>query len=168
MASLVARLSSHARIPLYRNAYALMLSGSMSSALGVLYWILASRLYPAEVVGTGSSAIAALGFLGGVASLYLDGSLVRFLPRAGAATLRMVVTCYAMTASFAAVVAATFVLGIDVWSPALSFVGSSTTWVAATIVATVLTVIFQIEDGALIGIRRTLWVPLENIAYGIG
>src|SRR3954471_3316732 len=142
MASLVARLSSHARIPLYRNAYALMLSGSMSSALGVVYWVLASRLYPADVVGRSSSAIAALGFLAGVASFYLDGSLVRFLPRAGTASIRLVLTCYAITATLAAIASTVFILGADIWAPGLDFLGSSTVWVLAGIAATVLSVIF--------------------------
>src|SRR4051794_38530785 len=98
MASLAARLKTHADVPLYRNAYALMLSGGGSALLGVVYWILASRYYSPAVVGTGSSAIAALMFLTGLASLYLDGSLIRFVPRAGTRTARLVVVTYAISA----------------------------------------------------------------------
>src|SRR4051794_11545631 len=63
MSSLTGQLRAHARIPLYRNAYALMLSGGASAALGVVYWVLASRFYSPEIVGRSSTAIAALGFL---------------------------------------------------------------------------------------------------------
>ena len=90
MASHRARLLSHVRVPLYRNAYSLMLSGAGNALLGMLFWAIASRAYPADIVGTSSAAVAALMFLTGVGGLYLDGALYRFLPRAGDATGRLI------------------------------------------------------------------------------
>ncbi len=168
VASLGARLRAHTSIPLYRNAYALMLSGGGSAALGVLYWALASRLYPAEVVGTSSSAIALLALLSGLATLYLDGSVVRFLPRAGRRTLRLVAVAYAITLATAVLAGLAFVAGVDAWTPALSFLGSSGWWIAGTIAAIMTSCVFALQDSVLVAMRRTVWVvPVENIAYGV-
>ena len=144
-----------------------MLSGGASSVLGLLYWILASRLYSPSAVGTSSSAIAALMFLTGVATLYLDGSLIRFLPRAGRRTNRLVVGCYALTLAVAAVVALAFVASVDVVAPGLGFVDSSWVWWLACVGAVMAACMFTLQDGVLTGIRRTFWVPIENIAYSV-
>src|SRR5689334_10735068 len=125
MASLVTRFRVHASIPLYRSAYALMISSGAVSVLGVVYWAVATRLFEPEVVGRSSSAIAALTFLAGLASLYLDGSLIRFLPRAGRAAPRIVRSAYLIAVTCSAVVALVFLLGIDVWAPRLGFLASS-------------------------------------------
>ncbi|TMG26246.1 MAG: polysaccharide biosynthesis protein, partial [Chloroflexi bacterium] len=46
----IARLAEHVRTPLYGGAYALILSSVATSALGIVYWTLAARLYdPAQV-----------------------------------------------------------------------------------------------------------------------
>ena len=49
-------LRSHVRVPLYRSAYALTLSALVSAAVGTIFWIIASRLYDAEVVGMSGAA----------------------------------------------------------------------------------------------------------------
>jgi O-antigen/teichoic acid export membrane protein len=77
-------LAAHVANPLYRTGYALTLSSGLTSVLGLAYWLLAARFYPAEVVGMNSAAIAAMTFLSGLAGLSLDGAYVRFVPRLGA------------------------------------------------------------------------------------
>ena len=106
-------------------------------------------------------------FLTGVATLYLDGSLIRFLPRAGRRTNRLVVGCYALTLAVAAVVALAFVASVDVVAPGLGFVDSSWVWWLACVGAVMAACMFTLQDGVLTGIRRTFWVPIENIAYSV-
>ena len=38
-------LSAHLRTPLYRNSYALVANTIVTSGLGVLYWLVAARLF---------------------------------------------------------------------------------------------------------------------------
>jgi O-antigen/teichoic acid export membrane protein len=165
MASRTSRLRLHLRVPLYRSAYALTLSALGSAAVGTLYWALASRLYSAEVVGVSSAAVAALTFLSGVAGLYLDGALFRFLPRAGDMTGRLIRTTFAVTIAAAVIASSVFLIGIDVWTPELSFARSSGWSVLATIGGIVTSCLLILEDGALTGLRRASWVPLKNMAY---
>ena len=59
----LARLTAHLRDPLYRNGYALVLSSAATSVLGILYWVLAARLYSTAVIGVNSALLSALSFL---------------------------------------------------------------------------------------------------------
>jgi O-antigen/teichoic acid export membrane protein len=168
MSGPLARLRAHARVPLYRNAYALMLSGAGSSALGMLFWIVASRSFDPYDVGIGSATISALTFVSAVGGLYLDGVLYRFVPSAGHTTPRLVRVAYAVTAAAAATAAAIFLAGVDVWTPDLEFLASSPWWVAASILGAVVSSVMLIQDGALIGMRRAFWVPVENLGAAVG
>src|SRR6478609_8423970 len=86
----VDKLVTHVRMPLYRNAYALMLSTAATSALGMLYWILAARYYPADVVGLNAAAVSMLTFLAGVAQGPSMSAMLRYIPVAGLDTKRLV------------------------------------------------------------------------------
>ena len=55
---LVHRFTGHLRLPIYRNGYALLFSGVISAGLGLIYWLLAARFYPPELVGLNSALIA--------------------------------------------------------------------------------------------------------------
>src|SRR5688500_7209405 len=77
------RIIVHLRTPLYRNGYALIINSVGISLLGVLQWMLAARYYTTAAVGINSAAIAAMTFLASIGRLYLDGALIRFLPRSG-------------------------------------------------------------------------------------
>ena len=52
----------HVRTPIYRNAYSLMLSNGLSSALGLVYWTIAAKAYPTEVMGASSAALSMMLF----------------------------------------------------------------------------------------------------------
>jgi O-antigen/teichoic acid export membrane protein len=168
MSGTLARLRAHARVPLYRNAYALMLSGAGSSALGMVYWIVASHSFDPHVVGIGSATISALTFVSAVGGLYLDGVLYRFVPSAGHATPLLVRVAYAVAAAAAATAAAIFLVGIDVWTPDLAFLASSPWWIIASIGAAAVSSVMLVQDGALIGMRKAFWVPLENLTSAFG
>ncbi len=161
------RVMSHLRLPLFRNGYALILSAATTSGLGMLYWALAARFYPTELVGLGSAAISAMLFLSGLSQLGLNSVLVRFVPLAGRATTRLVVCSYLISAGLAVLLSFIFTRGLDVWAPALKFVGASPVWQASFMLATAVWCIFALQDSALTGLRQALWIPLENTAFAI-
>ena len=59
----IERLTVHFRTPLFRNGYALLVSGTTAAGLGVVYWALAARYYSPETVGS-HGARAARGGVG--------------------------------------------------------------------------------------------------------
>jgi len=163
----VQRLIAHARTPLYRNGYALMLSAAATSGLGMVYWMLATRYYSAEVVGLNSAVISAMLLVAGVAQLSLVSVITRFLPRAGRATGRLVGRSYALTLSVAALAGVLFVLGVRLWSPALAFLGARPLFALWFVLATMAWCIFTLQDSVLAGMQQTIWAPIENTIFAI-
>ena len=156
---------THLRKPLYRNGYALVINSVVTSLLGVLYWIIAARFYPTEAVGINSATISTMTFLSTAAQLYLDGVLIRFLPRAGTKSKRLIQYSYLVGGIASAIVGAIFLLGLNLWAPSLGFLRSSTTIAVSFLIATVASCIFVEQDGAFIGLRQAHWVPVENILF---
>ena len=163
----VNRFLVHLRTPLYRNGYALIFNAASTSTLGLLYWALAARYYTTEAVGLNSAAIATMTFLASVARLYLDGVLIRFLPRAGATAGHLIRYAYFIGGMAAAVVGMVFILGLNLWAPALGFLRASPVLAIGFVLATIASCIFVQQDGALIGLRQAKWVPVENTLFAL-
>ncbi len=159
----------HVRTPLYLNAYALIVSNVVTSGLGVVYWAAAARLYPVEVVGISFAIISTTTFVIGVSQLNLRVALIRLVPAAGAATARLVGTAYAVSLAVTAVVALVVFGGMAALgqgSLSLDHV-SSPAGVALLVVAALASTVFNLQDGVLTGLRRTVWVPIENGLYSL-
>ncbi|MEA2503229.1 MAG: hypothetical protein QOG36_272, partial [Actinomycetota bacterium] len=78
------RLREDWRDPLLRNGYALIINVGATSVLGLLYWVLAARLYSPAEVGVGNAAISLMQLLAGIGGqLTFAAALARFIPRAG-------------------------------------------------------------------------------------
>jgi O-antigen/teichoic acid export membrane protein len=165
--SLAALLAQHVRTPLFANAYALMLNTGATAALGMVYWVLAARLYTTTDAGLGAAAISAMTFLAGVAQLNLAAVMVRFLPRARRGAARLVASTYFVITMTALLIAGFFVISLDYWFSSLRFLRDDP-WLAAWFVlATLCWCIFVNQDGVLTGLRRATWVPIANIAYSL-
>lgn len=165
--SMVGAARSHLRLPLFRNGYALIIGSAATSGLGLVYWVLAARFYSAEMVGLSSAALSAMLLLSGISQLSLNSVLVRFVPQAGRSTSRLILSSYLISAIAAAVTSIIFLLGLDVWAPALKTIGASRDWQILFVLATMVWGIFALQDSALTGLRQALWIPLENTAFAI-
>jgi len=163
----VTRLATHLSEPLYRNGYALVFSSGATSALGMVYWILAAHTYSTETIGLNSAVISAMIFLANVAQLNLMNALNRFLPTAGRKSWHMVVYAYVISLAMAVGSGLVFIFGISIWAPQLSFLSSSPNFILWFIIATMAWCIFVLQDSALIGLRHSSWVPVENVLFAL-
>ena len=163
----VARLIAHVRVPLYRNGYSLILSTAITSGLGMAYWTLAARNYTTETIGLNAAVMSAMIFLANVSQLNLTNALNRFIPGAGRATGRLVVYAYLISLVMALAASLIFILGVDAWAPALSFLGSSPFFILWFTLATMAWCIFVLQDSALVGLRQATWVPIENMIFAL-
>ncbi|MGH3097670.1 MAG: phosphotransferase [Streptosporangiales bacterium] len=157
-----AAVAAHLRDPLRRNADALILGTGITSALGLAFWALAARWLSTETVGIGAALVSTVTLLANLATLGLRNGLVRFLPLSGVATRRLILSSYAVCAVAAVLAAGIFLLGQPLWAGRLGFLRANPTSVIAFIVATAFWVIFVLQDQVLIGLRRSVWVPVEN------
>lgn len=160
--TLRAWFGAHKRTPLYRNSYALVAGGVATSGLGLVYWILAARLYDVHDVGVQSATISTMLFLSGVAEFSLNTVLVRFLPVAGPARARLIFWSYVAGLGAAAVVGCIFLIGTSLWAPSLAFMRRDPAWFGGFVAATALWSIFALQDSVLIGLGQAVWVPVEN------
>jgi O-antigen/teichoic acid export membrane protein len=131
------------------------------------YWVLAARYYSPEVVGLNSAALSAMGFVAGMSQLSLPGALIRFVPRAGKATRRLLGFAYLISVTAAAIAASVFMLGLNFWSPALGFLRANSILALWFLIATMAWTIFDLQDSALTGLRQAIWVPIENTLFAI-
>lgn len=159
-------LASHFRMPLYRNAYAWLISTGGSSALGIVYWVVAAHVYSAETVGINAALVSAMILLSGVSQLNLMSALVRFIPNAGGKTARLVAASYLVATTLALPVAGIAVV-IAGRIPALDFLAGNSRLSFLFVASTVVWGVFGLQDSVLTGLRATVWVPLENIVYGV-
>lgn len=142
------------RSPVTREATALMSSTAVASAVNLLFWVVAARLYPTSAVGRASAAISAMTLLAMFAQLNLHSLFVRFLPEAGRHTMRL------LTAGYTVMLAATLLLGGGF--VALGLGSQFLTGDAAVRVGFVVGVAalapFIVQDGVLTALGRTMWV----------
>lgn len=145
------------------NATALMASTVFTALLGVGFWIVAARLFPANQVGRGSAALSAMTLLAGLAELNVVSMFIRFLPRAGSATTSLIRRGYGLAVGTGVILTAGFlVLGF-----AHNFLGSGLLAPLAFLAATVAYSVFFVEDGVLIALGAAVWVPLEKLLFGV-
>jgi O-antigen/teichoic acid export membrane protein len=152
---------------MYREGYALVVSGGVASVLGLIYWIVAAHSYTPQVVGLNSAMISVMTLLIGISQMNLASTLVRFVPTAGAATRRLVVTVYLVSLCTAALVTVIFFAGVEIWTPTLRVLRDSAGFVAAFTLATVAGAAFNLQHSLLTGLRRAVWVPVENAVFSV-
>jgi O-antigen/teichoic acid export membrane protein len=161
------QIRAHIRTPLYANAYALIANNAVTSGLGLLYWALAARYYTTPQVGLNSATISFMIFLSTLAQLNLTGALTRFIPRAGKATLPLVLYAYASSLAVTLLVAGAFLLGLNVWGSDLSFLATDPSLVIWFVLANLTWTIFALQDSVLMGLHQSIWVLVENSIFSI-
>lgn len=153
---------------LYSSANALIVSTAVTSAAGLAFWALAARSLSADKVGIGTALVSAVTLLANLATLGLRNGLVRFLPEAGGSRRRLIIGSCVACAVAATVLSGVFLLGQPLWAGQLGFLRADALTIAAFVGSTVVWVLFVLQDHVLIGLRKSTWVPVKNLAYSIG
>ena len=144
-----------------------MLNTGATGLLGVVYWLLAARHYPAVDVGRASAAYSAMNLVSGLTAACILGAVTRFLPQAGRRTSGLVLRAYLFSTAASVIVALLFLVNVSHWGgasyaelrgmlPSLGFIASVIAWG-----------IFTLQDGVLTGLRKAVWVPVENGTFGV-
>ena len=153
--------------PQHRDGLALVLSSGLTSVIGLLYWVVAARLFPPDIVGVNNTLISTMTLIGVAAQLNLGNALLRFVPVAERSARRLVLTCYAVGAVAAAVVGGIFALGAGWWAPELQQAVGGGPLVAFFVLSTPIWTVFVIQDYVLTAVKRATIVPLENLVFSL-
>ncbi|MFD8226988.1 lipopolysaccharide biosynthesis protein [Streptomyces massasporeus] len=159
--------ADHTHDSLFKNAYFLMLSTGVSAVLGLGFWLVAARYYTEEAVGQGSAAIAAMRLLASITATTMIGAVVRFVPRAGRETGRLVWGTYVASSLVVALAAAVFLLTLDAWGASYAPLGTPMAG-AVFVAACVAWALLTLQDGVLTGLRKAEWVPAGNAVFSVG
>ncbi|GAA4954468.1 hypothetical protein GCM10023238_21320 [Streptomyces heliomycini] len=117
-----------------------------------------ARCYSEDAVGRGSAAIAAMRLLAGITATTMIGAVVRFVPRAGRGTGRLVWGVYLASSVVVTLAAGVFLLTLDRWGPSYAPLGTPLTG-ALFVAACVAWALLTLQDGVLTGLRKAEWVP---------
>jgi O-antigen/teichoic acid export membrane protein len=153
--------------PLSRGGLSLLANTALTGVLGFSYWIIAARLFSTYAVGVAGALVAATTLFSGIGQLNLSGMLMRFLPNAAGRSRRLVLITYSFAASASALLAVISLIGIKIFASPTSPLRLDLVQSTTLVFAVAATAIFTIQDSVLVGLRRALWVPVENGTFGV-
>ncbi|MFX0206840.1 MAG: oligosaccharide flippase family protein, partial [Candidatus Hodarchaeota archaeon] len=76
----ISQFKKHVRDPLYKNSFLIMLTSISNAAFGLIFWIIAAKIYSKEDVGIATALISSLGLLVLLSRFGFDQSIIRFFP----------------------------------------------------------------------------------------
>jgi O-antigen/teichoic acid export membrane protein len=151
---------------LFRNSLYLIMRQGAVSALGFVYWIVAARFYSPEQLGTVSALIAAVMLLVTFSKLGFDISIIKFLPAETNKT-KMINSSLTIVALASLVASLIFIAGLNLWSPALSFMYDNTSFLICFIIFTITMSLQAIQNSIFVGFRKAEFSFLQSSARGV-
>lgn len=104
--------------PLLKNSIYIILTNVLAAGSGLIFWILAARLYSANDVGVATSMISSMSLLILLSRLGMDFSIIRFFPTGEKSEI--ISTSIIITTIISLIFGIIFILGIKVFSPDLN------------------------------------------------
>jgi len=138
----------------------------MTTGLGFFFWMIVARYYTEYEVGVSAAIISAVNFLALISILGFDAALVRFLPKAKEPA-KMINSCLTISSITALAVSGIYLAGVDIWSPATSFVRDNTMFLLAFVLFAVCWPISGIMDAIFIAKRRAEFTLAKNAIFSL-
>lgn len=154
-------VSLHIKDPLYRNSIFLMANTVVTTGLGFFFWMIIARFYNNADVGLGAAIISAIGLLVSLSKLGFDVGLIRFLSKAEK-PVELINSCLTIPVVVSLLIAVIFVIGVNIWSPALTFIRENILFAVAFIFFTAFLTLSSITDSIFIAKRRAGFVLSKN------
>jgi O-antigen/teichoic acid export membrane protein len=110
-------IKQHFELPLFKNAYYMIIGTGITSVFGFIFWIIATRLYSTEIIGLVSALVSILSLFAVLSELGLGIGLIRFLPEAGSDGNSLINTCFTISSLFSISLSIIFIFGLPFWGP---------------------------------------------------
>jgi len=153
------------RIPLYSNAFYLMLGNGLGALLGIVFWAVAAHFYTTDAVGLIAAAIAAMAMLGSLSNLGLGIGLIRFLPGSGERTVPRINYSLTIVILLSILLSVIFLLGLGTWSPALIFFRRNAAAFIVFAIFTAATAITGVIDSIFVALRHAGFVTARGLLF---
>lgn len=142
-------------------------SSFVSSAIGLAYWLVAARSLSPAQLGLDAAVVNTVMLATNLGSLDLVHAVPRYLPAAGNRAAAFVRTSYGVAVGLSLLVAVVFLVGVRTWTPSLAYLVDQVAWTALFLLAVMAWSTFALQDCVLIGLRRSNWVPIENVVFSV-
>lgn len=139
----------------------------VTAMLGLAFWIVAARLFTEEQVGVSTTVIITMMYLADLSCLGLRTGIARFLPSAGDRRTRLLLPSYGLPLVVAAIAAAVYLLGLNLWAPELAEFRIGLLLPLLFAICTAFWSTFMLQDAVLVALRRGPWIPAENALFGV-
>jgi len=151
----------HFNEPLFKNSYYLIANTLFTAGAGFFFWIFAARLYTVEAIGLGSAILSATWLLSIISVLGFDIGLIRYLPEEKDKS-RMINSCFTMTALASLMLALVFLLGLQIWSPALMILQERTIFGAVFVLLTIAMTLFGLQTNVFVAFRQAKYSFIQG------
>ena len=159
-------IAGHARSPLYRNSLFLMGNHAVLAGLGFFFWMVVARFYNEAEVGWGAATISAISLMALLSVPGFDAALIRFLPKAEKPR-DMINSCLTISGIIALVLSIIFVIGLDIWSPALSFIKENAIFSVAFVFFVLAQAFSTVLIAVFVAARRADFVLSKNTIFSV-
>jgi O-antigen/teichoic acid export membrane protein len=159
-------VAGHIRSPLYRNSFFLMANTVVTSGLGFFFWMVVARFYTEAEVGWGAAIISSISLLAMLSIPGFGAALIRFLPKAENPQA-MINSCLTISGVIAVVLSVIFVAGLDIWSPALSFIRQNVIFAAAFVFFVLAQTLYGAIASVFIARRRADFTLYKSAVFSL-
>lgn len=147
--------------PLYMNSIFNMASTFMLGALGFVFWIIIARLFKAEKVGIATTLISIMTLLCSFTTLGFSSSLNRYLPKS-VNKHALINSTFTIVTIVTILVSAAFLLGLQLFSPQLSFIQSNIFYIVSFIVFIIFCSWNTLIDSVFMAFRSAVYILIKN------
>tara|TARA_Y100000310_G_C20586072_1_gene765468 strand:- start:157 stop:1284 length:1128 start_codon:yes stop_codon:yes gene_type:complete len=133
---------------------------------GFVFWTINARLFTAEQVGLASTLISVLGLLVNMSLLGFNMALLKYLPQSNHRDEK-ISSCFILSGLVSLVVSLIFVLGVDLFSPKLSFLKTNRTYFVLFVLFILFGTLFTLIESIFIAYRKSKFVLVKNMIWSI-
>ncbi len=151
---------------LLKNSIYLMATNLSNLILGFFFWVIATRYYTPDEVGTVSAVLSSMLLIAMVSSLGFPIALLFYLPRDPANASRIINSCMIASIAASLVFSLIFISGLEIWTPSLKPVlgGSEPAMLFAAV--TVVSTVSALISGAFTAGRRSFFHMAKETLFG--
>ena len=136
------------------------------AGLGFFFWMVVARFYNEAEVGWGAATISAISLMALLSVPGFDAALIRFLPKVEKPR-DMINSCLTISGIIALVLSIIFVIGLDIWSPALSFIKENAIFSVAFVFFVLAQAFSTVLIAVFVAARRADFVLSKNTIFSV-
>lgn len=152
---------------LYKNALYLIVNNLVVPLTSFVFWIIVAKFYSTENVGLASAAISMVTLLGMFSTIGFEFGIIRYLAHAGNNANRMVNTSFTIGVLATIIFSCIFLVGINVWSPALTSLRQNLNYFATFILYSVVITMTILVGHTFIAQRRANFSMIISLISGL-